>query len=60
MKTKSEKWRSRAEKNIVIKEIYNNPLKTLSPSVDEWLEMSNRKRSSLSALHNVPKIKVKA
>ena len=59
MKKKSEKWTSKAEKNIAIKEIYNNPAKMLSPSVDEWLKMSKKRRSTISAMHNVAKIKVK-
>ena len=47
-----QKWNFRAEKNNVIKEIYNNNNNTnvsmkgqLTPSVDEWLKMNkNEKR----------------
>ena len=45
---KTQKWSLRAEKFIVIKEIYNGAANNdtsfmLSPSVDEWLKMTKNR-----------------
>lgn len=61
---RSQKWNHRAEKNLIYKQIYNKTMpfgktvdnlfdENLSPSVDEWLEMSLKKRnaSNSSAKH---------
>jgi len=45
---KTQKWNHRAEKFIMVKEIYNRPTNSdnsliLSPSVDEWLKRSKKR-----------------
>jgi hypothetical protein len=47
---KTQKWNFRAEKNQLMKEIYNRPTNSsnsegLTPSVDEWLKMSKKRRN---------------
>ena len=53
---KAQKWNFQAEKNMMIKEIYKRPAtksnsksntESLSPSVDEWLEMSKKRRNTI-------------
>lgn len=53
---RSQKWDSRVEKNLILKEIYSSSSKLhlvnqppLSPSIDEWLQMSHRKKSAIAA-----------
>lgn len=54
---RSQKWDSRVEKNLILKEIYCSSSKlnlanhsSLTPSIDEWLKMSHRKKSSVSGI----------
>jgi hypothetical protein len=52
----SQKWSNRVEKNLIFKQIYNKRITdldslvsdetALTPSVDEWLEMTWKKRNA--------------
>lgn len=60
---RSQKWNSRVEKNLILKDIYSSSSKLnllnqtpLTPSIDEWLQMSHRKKSAIAATQkNKPK-----
>jgi len=51
---KTQKWNLRAEKFIMIKEIYNRSTNNgksfmLSPSVDDWLKMNKNRRMGVKS-----------
>ncbi|CAF0790365.1 unnamed protein product [Brachionus calyciflorus] len=48
---RSQKWDTRVEKNLIIKDIYSSAAnyQPLSPSIDEWLNMSNQRRKTIAA-----------
>ena len=57
---RSQKWDLRVEKNLILKDIYSSSSKLnlvnhtpLTPSIDEWLKMSHRRKSTLQK--NKPK-----
>ena len=46
---KNQKWNDKVDKNLLLKEIYQNSASNLTPSVDEWLKMNEKKRQSLNS-----------
>lgn len=63
----AQKWKTKVEKNLMLKDIFNTTQSTtntnstqsfLSPSVDEWLNMSNKRRNTIASNHGINKIKI--
>jgi hypothetical protein len=62
---RAQKWNYRAEKNNLINQIYNCQKKKfdsiflISPSIDDWLKMSMRKKHMFASMHSIAKSQIK-